>query len=593
MPLPDSLIDVLDHWAEQLPDKSAYIFLADGENKEETITYAELKRRVVTFAANIQQTTKPNERVLLLNPPGIDFIISFLGCLYAGNIPVPLYPPDKHSLSRMVSVSLDCDASTALANSLTIEKFDSYKTLYSETLQKKSKDYADFVKVVDRLKLIDSDILQRDINNTLRESRPKANQTAFLQYTSGSTNHPKGVMVSHGNLVHNSWLIHKLTLHDTNHCKVSWLPPFHDMGLIGEILQNLYGGMTLVFMAPNTFLKRPIRWLKAITKYSQLGPVSCGSPNFGYEFCIETVSDDQLEQLDLSNWKLAYNGAEPVRITTVERFIEKFKPCGFKASAFHPTYGLAENTLIVSVSEMHEEPIITTLDADLLKQNIAKEVTNSYPNTIQLPSCGNITDDQRVAFVNPDTLAECPDGHIGEIWVKGGSVALGYWNNEEETQRTFKAHISDTGEGPFLRTGDLGFTLNKRLYITGRLKDMVIICGQNHYPQDIEVTVEESHEAIRTGGGAAFSIDNQGNEVLVIVYEVKRKYLKQTNMEELKTIIRDTVIKKHGLAVYDIVFIEQSSFPKTTSGKLQRRLCKKLYLEGKLEIIKAETDIIS
>lgn len=593
MPLPDSLIDVLDKWADQLPDKNAYIFLADGENKEETITYSELKRRVVVFAANIQQTTKPNERVLLLNPPGIDFIISFLGCLYAGNIPVPLYPPDKHSLSRMVSVSLDCDANIALANSLTIEKFDSYKTLYSETLQKKSKDYADFIKVVDQLKLIDSDVLQRDKNNMLRESRPKANHTAFLQYTSGSTNHPKGVMVSHGNLVHNSWLIHKLTLHDTNHCKVSWLPPFHDMGLIGEILQNLYGGMTLVFMAPNAFLKRPIRWLKAITKYSHLGPVSCGAPNFGYEFCIETVSDDQLDQLDLSNWKLAYNGAEPVRITTVERFIRKFKPCGFKASAFHPTYGLAENTLIVSVSEMHEEPVITNLDADLLKLNIAKECPKEHANIIQLPSCGNITDDQRVAFVNPDTLTECPDGRIGEIWVKGGSVALGYWNNEEETQRTFKAHLSDTGEGPFLRTGDLGFTLNKRLYITGRLKDMVIICGQNHYPQDIEITVEESHEAIRTGGGAAFSVDNQGNEVLVIVYELKRKYLKQINLEELKTTIRDAVIKKHGLAVFDIVFIEQSSFPKTTSGKLQRRLCKKLYMDSQLEVIKDQNDTIS
>jgi acyl-CoA synthetase (AMP-forming)/AMP-acid ligase II len=593
MPLPDSLIDVLDHWSVTSPNKTAYIFLADGENKEETITYAELQKRVMIFAANIQKTTQPHERVLLLNPPGIDFIISFLGCLYAGNIPVPLYPPDKHSLSRMVSVSLDCDAITALANSITIEKFDSYKTLYSETLQQKSKDYVDFIKVVDQLKLIDSDVLQHDIKNPLKESRPKSNQTAFLQYTSGSTNHPKGVMVSHGNLVHNSMLIHKLTLHDPDHCKVSWLPPFHDMGLIGEILQNLYGGMTLVFMAPNAFLKRPIRWLKAITKYSYLGPVSCGAPNFGYEFCIETVTDDQLEQLDLSKWKLAYNGAEPVRIATIERFINKFKPCGFKPSAFHPTYGLAENTLIVSVSEMHEDPVITTLDADLLKQNIAKECNEDARNTIKLPACGDIIDEQRVIFVNPETLTECPEGHIGEIWVKGGSVALGYWNNEEETQRTFNAHVSDTGEGPFLRTGDLGFTLNKRLYITGRLKDMVIICGQNHYPQDIEITVEESHEAIRTAGGAAFSIDHQGNEALVIVYELKRKYLKQINFEAVKATIRDAVIKKHGLAILDIVFIEQSSFPKTTSGKLQRRLCKQLYLDGKLEVLKEETDIIS
>jgi acyl-CoA synthetase (AMP-forming)/AMP-acid ligase II len=592
-PLPSSLIEVLDFWSITLPDKVAYIFLADGESKEESITYFELRRRATIFAANLQNSAKPYSRVLLLNPPGIDFIISFLGCLYAGHIPVPLYPPDKHSLSRMISVSLDCDSTIALTNSDSISKFESYKQLYSDTLQRKSKDYADFLNVVNRLHLIDTDILQQDLYFAYNGVMPASDQTAFLQYTSGSTNHPKGVMVSHGNLVHNSMLIHKLVEHDPNHCKVSWLPPFHDMGLIGEILQSLYSGMTCVFMSPNSFLKKPVRWLKAITKYSHLGPISCGSPNFGYEFCIETTTDEQLEQLDLSAWKLAYNGAEPVRIATVERFIKKFSPCGFKSSAFHPVYGLAENTLLVSVSRISEEPVITKLDAGKLKNNIAVECNDPDVPTILLPACGDIIAEQKVIFVDPETLIECPEGHIGEIWIKGGSVAKGYWKNDEETARTFQAHLSNTNEGPFMRTGDLGFMLNKRLYITGRLKDMVIICGQNHYPQDIELTVEETHEAIRVAGGAAFSIEKDENEVLVVVYELKRKLSKNLNLDELKSLIRDTVFKKHGLIIFDIVFIEQSTFPKTSSGKLQRRLCKKMYLENTLEVVNNETNVLN
>jgi len=587
-PFFESFLDVVEYWSNRLPDKKAYIFLADGETKEETITYLELKRKVTAFATNIQKDTKPDDRVLILNPPGIDFIISFLGCLYAGVIPVPLYPPDKHSLSRLVSVSLDCDSVLALANSHVISKFDSYKALYETSLEEKNQDKANFFKVVNRLKLIDSDQLQQDFQNKITIKKPQRDQTAFLQYTSGSTSQPKGVIVSHYNLIHNSQIIYKAIKHSPDHCKVSWLPPFHDMGLIAEVLQSLYGGMTLVFMSPNAFLKRPVRWLKAITAYKHLGPITCGSPNFGYEFCIETVTDEQLEQLDLSAWKLAYNGAEPVRISTINRFINKFSVCGFKANAFHPVYGLAENTLLVSVSDLSEPPLIKNFDANLLKINIAKE--NNNGQTIPLPSCGNIVEDHKVIIVDPDENTERSEGNVGEIWIKGGSVAQGYWNNEVETQRTFHAHLSKTGEGPFMRTGDLGFIYQNHLYITGRIKDIIIICGQNHYPQDIEITVEEAHEAIRTAGGGAFSIDRDENEMLVIVYEIKRKFYKTLNLEDLRTCIRDAVFKKHSLYVYDIVFIEQSSFPKTTSGKLQRQLCKKQYLDGSLEIANIEVD---
>jgi len=360
---PDSFTEVLDYWSEKLPEKNAYIFLADGESKEIPITYGELKKRVVIFAANLQKKQCFQQRVLILNDPGIDFIVSFLGCLYAGVIPVPLYPPDKHSLDRVITVSYDCTASIALADCNVIEKFESYKTIYKESLQKKSQEYVEFIKVIEHMQIVDSALMQQDHQNALDYVKPKRDQTAFLQYTSGSTSKPKGVEVSHYNLIHNSMLMHKLINHDPSHCKVSWLPPFHDMGLIGEVLQNLYSGTTLVFMSPNAFLKKPIRWLKAITKYSSLGPVTCGAPNFGYEFCIETVSDEQLAELDLSNWKLAYNGSEPVRISTVERFIKKFSACGFRPTAFQPVYGLAENTLLVTFSPYYQPPLFTRLYA--------------------------------------------------------------------------------------------------------------------------------------------------------------------------------------------------------------------------------------
>ena len=589
---PTSFIDILEYWTEKTPNKVAYIFLADGEDTEEKITFKELRERVILFASNLNRQIGKNNRILILNPAGLDFIISFLGCLYAEIIPVPLYPPDKHSLNRMISVSSDCSATIALANSQIIEKFDSYKLAYSDSLQVRSKEYNEFLKVTADLTLLDTRVLQINDNVDLKLVRPERDQIAFLQYTSGSTSKPKGVMVSHYNLVHNSMLIHKYFGHDTNHCKVSWLPPFHDMGLIGEVLQSLYSGMTLVFMAPNSFLKKPFRWLRAISKYSHLGLITSGSPNFGYDFCVETVSDEQISQINLKNWKIAYNGAEPVRIATLENFAKKFKECGFKRSSLYPVYGLAENTLVVSVPKHLETPIIGTFDATLIKEKQIVKESDSVQNSVSLPSCGVIYNDQKVTIVDPESMQKYPDGHIGEIWIKGESVAKGYWNNSDETKRTFEAYLPDSGEGPFMRTGDLGFILNNNLYITGRLKDLIIICGHNHYPQDIEITVESVHEAIRPSGGAAFAIDdNFGNEKLVVVYELKRKFYKTLNFTELKGKIRDAVFKKHGINVSDIVFIEQSSFPKTSSGKHQRQLCKKQYIDSSLEIIKNETNI--
>jgi acyl-CoA synthetase (AMP-forming)/AMP-acid ligase II len=289
--------------------------------------------------------------------------------------------------------------------------------------------------------------------------------------------------------------------------------------------------------------------------------------------------------LDLSGWKIAYNAAEPVRASTLNRFIEKFSVCGFKAQSMFPGYGLAENTLIVSFPDKVRVPLIKNFDIEQLKSNKAVENSDTG-NSITIPSCGNITEGQKVIIVNPDNILQCKDGNIGEIWIKGESVALGYWNNEPETTRTFRAYLSDTGEGPFLRTGDLGFLYLDNLYITGRLKDMIIIAGHNHYPQDIEITVEEAHDAIRQGCGAAFSIDHKNVEKLVIVYEMKRKYYKAINQDEIKNVIRDAVFRKHDICVFDIIFIEQSSFPKTSSGKLQRQLSKKQYLDGALLEVK-------
>jgi acyl-CoA synthetase (AMP-forming)/AMP-acid ligase II len=572
----NSYVDVITHQCEKYGEKDLYIFLADGEDTIESITYIDLLKRVKTVAARLMQQTKPGERILLLCPPGIDYNLLFISCLFAGVIPVPLYPPDTRSFDRVVNIINDCSANAAIANSVTIEKLLANSTHNNESIYSR----------LNSIKLFDSVEIQSGDPLIYSQFRAKKEDIAFLQYTSGSTNRPKGVMVTHENLISNTHFISNHFQHTDKECIVSWIPPFHDMGLIKDLLTTIYSGNTLVYMSPYSFLRKPIRWLNAITKYSYIGPVSSGAPNFGYDLCIKSVCPSQIQELNLSNWRVAYNGAEPVRVHTLDAFHDKFKACGFKYKAFEPVYGLAEATLMVGGPILGEQPIIKNLDKNELNQNRVKFTDVADTNSQKIAGCGRIIKEQETIIVNPDTLLKCNTNEIGEIWVKGPSVAAGYYNNETETQKAFNAVLSDTGAGPYLRTGDLGFLLDDIIYITGRIKDLIIINGQNHYPHDLELTACLTHKSLRENAGIAFSVTVDNSEKLVIVYEIKRSVIEVIEPDEIRNKIKEAIFQFHSIRVHEVVLVDPSSIPKTSSGKLQRSLCRKMYLESNLKEIK-------
>jgi 8-amino-7-oxononanoate synthase len=403
---------------------------------------------------------------------------------------------------------------------------------------------------------------------------------AFLQYTSGSTGTPKGVVLSHANLVHNSALIASAFEHTRNGTGVFWLPSYHDMGLIGGILQPLYVGRPNVLMSPITFLQKPYRWLSAISRF---GGTTSGGPNFAYDLCVRKITAEQRKSLDLSTWKVAFNGAEPVRAETLDRFVEAFGPCGFRREAFYPCFGLAEATLIVSGGYVSKPPVVRHFDAQALPEDVVTEVEPGRQGGRAMVGCGETLPDQNIVIADPETRTTCPPGRIGEIWVCGPSIAQGYWQQPEATEATFRACLADTGEGPFLRTGDLGFMLDGELFVTGRLKDLIIVRGVNYYPQDIELTVQRSHSRLRADCGAAFTVEKDSREQLVVVFEIERH--KQGRLEGVFQAVRRAVSLEHDLNVDAIVLIRAGSVPKTSSGKIQRHACRRGYLDGSLDIV--------
>jgi acyl-CoA synthetase (AMP-forming)/AMP-acid ligase II len=560
----DALINNALFW----PNKKAYIFLLDGENKKQELTFQELYNKVVNFSKFLDDRCEKNDRVLLCYPPGLEYITAFYACLSKGLIAVPIYPPDTRNNGRIKCIIEDSGAKLALTTVDFYEKSD-YGLNYNG------------------LSWTSTNFVNEETDNTdklIDEAEPE--DIAFLQYTSGSTSDPKGVMVSNKNLIANSYLIKKSFQHDENCIMVSWLPPYHDMGLIGSIVQPMFAGMTGVLMSPSSFIKRPIRWIKAISEYGKLGPITSGGPNFSYDICCNYIGEDRLQDIDISNWRVAFNGAEPIRSETLKNFSKKFSNCGFSYKCFYPVYGLAESTLLASAGDIYIEPILKKIKIEALKSNKFEEDFNSdKKNYTELTGCGENLEGQTIYIVNLETLKKCEDGEIGEIWVKGPSIAVGYWYKETATIKTFRAYTSDTSEGPFLRTGDLGFFYNKELFVTGRSKELIIIRGQNFYPQDIEKVVEQSSECLRPGCGAAFSVDLDGEEKLIIVYELQRKYLQNFDMDKLTSFIKKAISESFDLTVHNIVFIETSSFPKTSSGKLQRILVKQMYNKNELSLI--------
>ncbi len=564
-----TLVDILRWRAQHQPDRTAYTFLLDGETREDNLTYRELDRRARAIAAHLQSLGATGERALLLFPPGLDYIAAFFGCLYAGVVAVPAYPPPPNKpMPRIQAIVSDAQARFALS---TAQMFASVRQRLAQ--------HPDLAV----LHWLSTDDLSAPDPDAWRQPRITGDTLAFLQYTSGSTAAPKGVMVTHGNIIDNERVIEALCHHTEDSDFVCWLPMYHDMGLIGNVLQALYLGSRCVLMSPVSFLQKPARWLQAVSRYRAH---TSGGPNFAFELCATKITPEQAADLDLSQWRVAFSGAEPIQHATLQRFLDAFSPYGLRPEALYPCYGLAEATLMVSGSHPDVLPVARSFQREALAHNSVLPAAGAAgaADAQTLVSSGRCAPGQHVAIVNPETLVPCPPDQVGEIWVAGPSVAHGYWQRPEETAETFHARLPELGDTTFLRTGDLGFLLDEELFITGRLKDLIIIRGSNHYPQDIELTAEQSHSSLRPGAGAAFSVEIAGEERLVVVQEVDRHF-RQLDLADVAATIRQAIAREHQLQAHAVVLLRPGAIPKTSSGKIQRRACRSRFLAGTLDAV--------
>jgi acyl-CoA synthetase (AMP-forming)/AMP-acid ligase II/acyl carrier protein len=563
------MMELLAGQAIDQPDATAYIFLDDRDG-ETSITFGELDRRARLIAARLQLELKPGERALLVYPAGLEFISAFFGCLYAGVVAVPAtYPKPKRPMPRLQRIALDCDAHVALSTAQTLT------TLDPELL---SADAA-------TSQWIATDELSDDLVELWQRPTIGRDDLAFLQYTSGSTSDPKGVMVSHGNLLTNLDCIREsFGIGETEDDRESangvfWLPAYHDMGLIGGILTPMYMGGRSVLMSPTSFLQRPMRWLQAIHDYRT---TISGAPNFAYEYCVRRTSPDERSALNLSRWRLAFCGAEPIRAETLAHFGAAFRDAGFNLQAFYPCYGLAECTLLAAGPDFRNEPRILSVNrAALAEHRVAPPCGEPEPMIQKLVGCGSPVTGHTIVIVEPEKNAEVAQDEVGEILIQGPSLARGYWNRAEETEQVFGADVEGR-KGRFLRTGDLGFFRDGELFVTGRVKDVIIIRGRNHYPQDIEQSAEGAHPAVLPG--AAFALADDGGERLVVVHQLDRQF-RGSDYQQIIQAIRRAIVEQHELDPYAIVLIRQTSLPITSSGKVQRSLCRDQYLAGELKVV--------
>jgi acyl-CoA synthetase (AMP-forming)/AMP-acid ligase II/acyl carrier protein len=561
-----TLTHLLQARAKLHPDRLVYTFLADGETAEENLTFADLDRRARVLAGELRRLELHDARALIVYEPGLEYLVALIGCFYAKVAAVPVYPPDPmratRTLARLQSILNDAQPRVVLTTCALRHWADSLPVMGGPPARVLATDTLDF----------DADPPWEDPGIT-----PET--VALLQYTSGSTSAPRGCAITHANLLYN--FQHILRFDEPNAVAVSWLPMYHDMGLIGLALQVAHGGRRLVFMSPLSFVQRPFRWLQAISKYRAY---ATASPNFGYELCARKVTDEEIRQLDLSCLTLACNGAEPIRHDTLTHFRKRFGLCGLRPEALYPCYGLAEGTLIVSGGGKHDPPVLRGFSAAELAQGRGVGHTENGKALQTLVGCGRAVEGTTVRIVDAQTRRLCPDGQIGEIWVQGPGVALGYWNRPPESQEIFQAYTADTDEGPFLRTGDLGFFDAGELFVVGRRKDLIILHGKNHYPQDIETTITQCHPSLRRDCGAAFSIDAEGGERLVVVQEVVRP--QKLDLEDLLTTIRSEIIREHEASPQAIVLIKGGTLPKTSSGKIQRTETRERFLAGQLDVVR-------
>ncbi|QLE56266.1 fatty acyl-AMP ligase [Nostoc sp. TCL26-01] len=566
-----TLVELLRSRATHEPDKLAYMFLVDGKTPGPTLTYGELDRLARAIGAQLQQHKAKGERALLLYPQGLEVMAAFLGSLYAGVIAIPAPPPDagrlKRALPRLRAIVKDADAKFVLTNQHLLS-----------TLQAAKEDFPEFEEM-NWFAIEDTDL---DLADQWQDPQVSPETLAYLQYTSGSTSTPKGVMISHHNIMHHCGYLQKACGYDAESVSVTWMPYFHDYGLVEGLTVPIYNGHPCYVMSPMAFIKQPLRWLQAIANYRG---THSQAPNFAYEQCVRRVTEEQKATLDLSSWVAAGNAAEPINPRVLEEFFEKFADCGFRWESFAPAYGLAENTLLVSTSPRQVSPVLCLVEKSQIEQNKIVEATSWHEGVRAIPGCGQLVCDTQVAIVNPDSLVRCAPDEVGEVWVADPSVAGGYWHRPQESESTFRAKITrETDTTTYLRTGDLGFMRGGELFITGRIKDLIIIRGTNHYPQDLEWTVQQIHPALRPDYGAAFSIEVDGVEQLVIVQEVKRNP-EAFDPDEILTSIKQAIAEIHELQVYAVALVKPGNVLKTSSGKIQRRACKTSFLTGELEVL--------
>ncbi|WP_231602882.1 AMP-binding protein [Neorhodopirellula pilleata] len=574
-----TLVDILSSRSETCPERIAFRFLED-ESDSTTISYFALDRAARRIAAGLQQQVEPGSSVALVFPPGLDFIKSFLGCLYAGVLAIPAtYPKPKRPSARLSAIVEDARPSAVLATRRVVDLIGD--SAVSNQLGDPT--------------WLSSDDLEANPHSNWKKQNVQPSDLAFLQYTSGSTKDPRGVMVSHGNILQNLEMIRQgfQLSHHVGQVGVCWLPAYHDMGLIGGILESLYIGGTTVLMSPLAFLQRPSRWLRAISDHRA---VVSGGPNFAFELCMRKIKPEELEGVDLSSWEVAFSGAEPIRATTMRRFAQTYGRYGFSKSAFYPCYGLAEATLLVTGGNGPGEIATCTVDAVELQKNgravdakpthssDGQPPSESTASSIEFVDCGRAPMDEEVLVVDPETCLPCHDNQVGEIWVRGGNVAQGYRNRPVDNEAIFSARLADGRPDAFLRTGDLGFLRKGSLFVTGRRNELIIIRGRNHYPHDLEATVQSGSPHLIPGGGSAFLIDRGGDDHLVLVQEVDRGS-KQEDWQQIIPEIRRSVTAEHDVFVHEVILIRMGTLPRTTSGKVRYSEVKQQYTQGELAIV--------
>jgi natural product biosynthesis luciferase-like monooxygenase protein len=556
-------MDLLRLRASSDPDHIVYSFLRDDLSVSQDISLRFLDLRARAVAAFLQSSTLPGDRILLIYPFGPEFLEGFFGSIYAGRIPVPAYAPRPGRTNQALkAICNDARPSIALTNR---EQLPRTKQALAQNLPSELRCCCT------------EDILNNEAGAWV-ELDVSSSTIAFLQYTSGSTATPKGVIVSHGNIIRNEKMIQDAFAENESSIVVSWLPLYHDMGLIGAVLQPLWAGSRCFLMSPQAFVQNPFQWLDAISRFKA---TTSGGPDFAYRLCAGKISAEQLASLDLRSWRVAFNGSEPVQAATMHQFAEKFEPCGFQKSAFIPCYGLAESTLLVTAKRNSSEPVVRSFQGRELERNCVVPCAEIDSGARTLVGCGAGDASQDVVIVNPESGVPCTAGEIGEIWVSGPHVAQGYWNKGEETAEIFNKKVTGK-EGSYLRTGDLGFVLASELFIAGRSRDLIVLRGRNFYPQDFEIMAAQSHEAFQSGLSAAFAVNTDAEPQLIIVQETQSRTL---DFESACQVIRESIVEEYDISPGKIVFARSGTLPRTSSGKIRRQECKNKFLAGGLKIV--------